>query len=162
MGRQLDVDILEWIKKNYPGKMKQFKERIEIVHDDGTYSTIWLNTKFVSNDDRLKRITYLYKKYNGMDLFSSTFKVAAIDTPKSKNNVELVQNIAMLTKDINFLHPEFPEKSIPFMYQTGIGFYAIGIKSGKIYEWDEEDNELSGEYESVQEILDEWLKAITF
>ncbi len=153
------MDIIEWIKLNRPGKIKQLEDRIEIAHDTGEYSTIWLNSFEVENDD-IKNISELYNKYDGMDLFSSTFKVAAINAPRSKNDVLLVQSLYQISIDVNSLQPEFPEESIPFMYQAGIGFYAVGTISGKIYEWDEEDNELSGEYESVQEILDEWGKAM--
>ena len=47
------------------------------------------------------------------------------------------------------------------MYQAGIGFYALGEKTEKIYEWDTEENELSGEYNSVEEVLGEWLEALS-
>lgn len=154
------MDILEWIKKNRPGKIEEFKDRIEIAHNTGDYSTLWLNNQTVQNGMLIK-INELYCKYDGMDLFSSTFKVAALYTSKSKNNVVLVHNLQQIAEECNSLQPEFPEDSIPFMHQAGIGFYAVGIKSGKIYEWDEEENELSGEYKSIQEVFDEWVKAIS-
>lgn len=153
------MDILEWIKKNRPGKIEQLDDRIEISHDAGDYSTVWLNTQYVIGENT-KKIDDLYHLYDGMDLFSSTFKVASLEAPKSKHNVVLVQNLIQIAEDLKTLRPEFPEESVPFMYQAGIGFYAVGIKSGKVYEWDEEENELSDEYESVQEIFDEWLKAM--
>ena len=153
------MDILKWIKLNRPGKIEQLEDRIEIAHKTGEHSTVWLNNLKEKRDD-IKNLGDMYNKYDGMDLFSSTFKVAALDTPKSKNDVLIVQNLHQVAEDLYSLHPKFPEESVPFMYQAGIGFYAVGIKSGKIYEWDEEENELSGEYESVQEILDEWAKVM--
>lgn len=35
------------------------------------------------------------------------------------------------------------------MYQAGIGVYAIGKQSGKIYEWDDEQGVLSDEFDKV-------------
>jgi hypothetical protein len=57
--------------------------------------------------------------------------------------------------------PRFPENSIPFMYQAGIGFYAVGIKSGKIYEWDTEGSQLTAEYPCIYDILNEWVDAVS-
>ena len=52
----------------------------------------------------------------------------------------------------------FPANSTPFMYQAGIGFYAVSPQ-GIIYEWDTETREMSGEYCDVLTIFDEWLEA---
>lgn len=153
------MDIIEWIKINYPGRINQINDRIEIIHNTGEHSTIWLNTLRLKKDI-IGKLNEIYNKYDGMDLFSSTFKVAALETPKRINDVIIVQSLRQVAKDINPLQPKFPEESIPFMYQAGIGFYAVSIASGKIYEWDEEENNLSGEYKSIVEILDEWVKAI--
>lgn len=153
------MDIIEWIKINYPGRINQINDRIEIIHNTGEYSTLWLNTLKLKKDI-IGKLNEIYSKYDGMDLFSSTFKVAALETPKRINDVIIVQSLRQVAKDLNPLQPKFPEESIPFMYQAGIGFYAVGIASRKIYEWDEEENNLSGEYKSIVEILDEWVKAI--
>ncbi len=47
------------------------------------------------------------------------------------------------------------------MYQAGIGFYAVGIKSGKIYEWDTEGSQLTAEYPCIYDILNEWVDAVS-
>ncbi len=153
------MDIIEWIRIRCPGKIEKFEDRIEIAHDSGDYSTVWLNK---SNHKRegLQKLKNIYFQYDGMNFFSSTFRIASVNNPKIRNNVVLVQTLQHLSDDIKIMKPEFPEKSIPFMRQDGIGFYAVGIKSGIIFEWDESENELSGEYKSVIEVIDEWLEAI--
>lgn len=153
------MDILDWIAANRPGEIRQFRDRIEVIHDSEERSTLWLNNLELKSDN-MEHLNEIYTRFDGMDLFSSTFKIAAMDRPKSKNGVVILPTLQQIAEDLNSLHPEFPEDSIPFMYQAGIGFYAVGVKSGRIYEWDEEENVLSGQYESVEDILDEWLKAI--
>ena len=46
------------------------------------------------------------------------------------------------------------------MYQAGIGFYAVGIESGKIFEWDDEAGAVSTEFDCVEAVFDEWLEAV--
>ncbi len=45
------------------------------------------------------------------------------------------------------------------MLQAGIGFYAFDRWLAKIYEWDTEYGEMTGEYSDIYTIFDEWLDA---
>lgn len=154
------MELIEWIQANRPGRVERLGDRIEVAHDSGEYSTIWYNTSKARRDD-LEHLGDIYVLYDGMDLFSSTFKIAALKEPKGKNNVVLVQSLDQFAVDVQSANPRFPEQAIPFMYQAGIGFYALGIKSGKIYEWDTEDNQLSAEYAHVGDILNEWVESVS-
>ena len=46
------------------------------------------------------------------------------------------------------------------MYQAGIGVYAIGKQTGKIYEWDDQLGELTDEFDNIEDVLTEWVKAV--
>jgi hypothetical protein len=154
------IDIIKWIQAKRPGRVERLGDRIEITHDTGEHSTIWVNT-LQSRGADLEHLSDIYHLYDGMDLFSSTFKIAAINEPKGKSSVVLVQSLAQFAADVKSANPCFPEPAIPFMHQAGIGFYAVGTKSGKIYEWDMEEQRLSAEYANVFDILNEWLKAMS-
>lgn len=154
------TDILDWINDNRSGNITETCERIEIAHHSGEYSTLW-KRKGVVVPDELFSFTELYDKYDGIDLFSSTFKIASINDIKSKNNVNIVFNLASLKTEIEKLRIVFPEFSTPFMYQSGIGYYAYAANTGTIFEWDDEANVISAEYHSLTEVLDEWLAAIS-
>ncbi len=154
------MKILNWLLTKQPGQVNEYNDRFEISHDSGEHSTLWKRESgevpeyFVGLGD-------IYIEYDGMDLFSSTFKISANTSPKSAEGVEIVDDIEKFNEYVTTMSPIFPEESIPFMYQAGIGLYAVGKKSGRIYEWDTELSELSGEYVNLEEIFEEWLNAIT-
>jgi len=154
------MKILNWLLTKQPGQVNEYSDRFEISHDSGEHSTLW---KKVSNivPEYLVGLGDIYTEYDGMDLFSSTFKVSSNTSAKSAEGVEIVENIEQFNEYVATMNPVFPEESIPFMYQAGIGIYAVGKKSGRIYEWDTESSELSDEYENLETIFEEWLDAIT-
>lgn len=153
------MDILEWIRLKRPGQVVEIDDRIEITHESGEHSTIWRRSGD-SPDSPLAGLSFLYGKYDGMDLFSSTFKVAGLSGAKETGGVVIAPSLRELAEDVGTTNAEFPEEAIPFMYQAGIGFYALGVRTGNVYEWDEEDNEVSSDYASVTALLDEWLEAV--
>ncbi len=153
------MDILKWIKNNRNGKIKVENDLIEVFHENEEHSSIWINATN-SCPEGLDILGDFYKKYDGMDLFCSTFKIAASTNTKYVSNVALLFTLNDLKEEVKESNIEFPEKAIPFMYQAGIGYYAVA-KSGIIYEWDSELQELSGEYDSIEEIFNEWLNAIS-
>ncbi|WP_036254771.1 hypothetical protein [Methylobacter sp. BBA5.1] len=152
------MKTIDWILEKHPGIIDEYDDRFEIRHNSGEHSTIWKNksTKIIEG---LSKLGDLYIKYDGMDLFSSTFKLFAKESPKSVEGVVLVGSLEEFNKYVSTMNPKFPEESIPFMYQAGIGIYAVGVRSGRIYEWDTEELELSGDYGSLDEIFEEWLDA---
>ena len=153
------MNVIDWILAKRPGELYEYDDRFEISHESGEHSTIWKD-KSTGDSDELTNLGEIYAKYDGMDLFSSTFKISAKKSAKSVEGVELVDSIEEFGKYVSTMTPVFPEKSIPFMYQAGIGVYAVGVRSGRIYEWDTEELELSGEYGSLVEIFEECLDAV--
>ncbi|MDT3281737.1 hypothetical protein [Shewanella scandinavica] len=155
------MKLLDWIKANRPGNLSEYDDRFEIEHQSGECSTLFKNSgTHVSTMSHHKSLGDMYTSFDGVDLFSSTFKIASIESPKSVGDVELVESLSKFQNWVKQLNPSFPERVVPFMYQAGIGIYAVGEESGKIYEWDDEQGTLSDEFDSLEQILTEWLDAI--
>lgn len=153
------MSLLDWIKLNRPGVITEYPDRIEIEHEKGDHSTLWLNrgSRVPAELEPLG----LYHDYDGMDLFSSTFKIAALAESKGKNGVEIVFNLNQLGAELSSHGAKLPEPSIAFMYQQGIGFYSISKSdSNRIFEWDSEMEDLSDEFVSFLDILNEWKEAV--
>ena len=154
------MDILTWIEKNRPGEIADRGDLIEIAHHSGEHSTLWKrNTR--SNYQSLKKLGQSYTDFDGLDLFSSTFKFASIESPKSKNGVVITFSLAQLKEEVSLHGCDFPSNSVPFMYQAGIGYYAVDIDTGEIYECDSESGELSDRYDSLEELMEDWLAAVS-
>jgi hypothetical protein len=152
------MDILDWINRNRPGKTQNLPDRVEIAHESGEHSTLW---KRSDNTDlsRLRKLGTVYLQFDGLDLFSSTFKFASVLVPRVKNDVTVIFTLEQLEREVASIGFQFPELSVPFLYQAGIGYCAVDVASGRIYEYDVETG-LSDEYESLEELLNEWLAAI--
>ena len=143
------MDILDWIKSNRPGEISDLSDRIEIAHASGEHSTLW-KKKTEASAQSLEKLGELYSVFDGLDLFSSTFKIASINEPKSKNNVIITFTLNQLKNEVASLGCDFPEWSVPFLYQAGIGYCAINPESGHILECDSESGERSDEYGSIE------------
>ena len=153
------MDIISWIKHRRSGNFDIEEDKVEIDHESGEHSTLWKNLK-KNVPPILKSLGTVYIDFDGIDLFSSTFKIASLIEPKYKSGVKLIPTLKELEEELNLLNPSFPEETIPFMIQAGMGFYAIGLETGKIYEWDSEENCLSDEFSALDEIFEEWIEAI--
>jgi hypothetical protein len=152
------MDLLQWIMTNRPGTMKEHPDRIEIDHDCGEHSTLWLTTGQLC-PEALKN-TEVFDRYDGADLFSSTFKIASIKEPKFRGEVQLTFTLAEIGSEFSGIRASLPEPTTPFMLQQGIGIYAVGNVSGNIYEWDTELNKLTDNFPRVVDVLAQWLEAI--
>jgi hypothetical protein len=156
------MKLLDWIKTNRPGNVYEYDDRFEIEHQSGEYSTLFKNTgAYADRMNSYRALCDAYTSFDGADLFSSTFKIASISRPKSVEGVELVDSLSRFQAWVKQLNPAFPEKVVPFMYQAGIGVYAVGEESGKIYEWDDEQGALTDEFDSLDQVLAEWLDAVS-
>lgn len=153
------MDILSWIQKNHPGAVQDIGDRLEVVHESGEHTTLW-KRRGVERLSPMEELLDCYRTYDGMDLFSSTFKIASLVHPKTVDEVRItftLQSLAWETKETNCV---FPHDSVPFMYQAGTGYYAVDATSGTIYEWDIESGEISDEFDSLEAILNEWAEAV--
>lgn len=153
------MKIIDWINLNYPGNMLEYDDRFEIAHQSGDCSTLFKNSS-KRRIDVLSKLDAVYLDFDGMDLFSSTFKIASINSVKVVEGVELIEPLSSLGGYASSMLAKFPESAVPFMYQAGIGIYAVDAKSGKIYEWDEEQMKIANEYDHLDNIFQEWLDAI--
>ncbi|PQO37440.1 hypothetical protein DTL21_05715 [Bremerella cremea] len=152
------MDILDWILRNCPGRVETLADRIEVFHDNGDHSTLWC-----CNDEagiqQLRALGSVYSRFDGADLFSSTFKFASSSVPRVKGGVTMTFTLGQLIREVESIGCKFPRTSVPFMYQAGIGYYAVDSRSGRIYEFDSETGDYD-EYESLEQLLDDWLSAI--
>lgn len=153
------MDLLSWIDKNRPGKVTSEGDRIEISHSSGEYSTLWLNLEN-NHPSGLIGLGDIYKKYDGIDLFSSTFKIASVGMSKGKNGVEITPTLKELSEELLAENAEIPQGSIPFMVQQGIGIYSFRSENGLISEWDSELSEFTQQFPDLTAIFDEWLIAV--
>ncbi len=154
-----EVEILTWIQNNRPGIVEDLGDRLEISHQSGECSTLWKRT----GNQYLPQLTRLgdcYTQYDGIDLFSSTFKLASTYHPQQADGVQLTFTLDQIAREAKANNCGFPLGSVPFMYQAGIGYYAVAADSPTVYEWDMESGELSDEFESLEAILTEWISAI--
>jgi len=153
------MDILKWIEQNRPGSIQDMGDRIEIAHNSGEHSTLWKRV-----DDScpvvLEKLGQVYSGFDGLDLFSSTFKFAATDSPRAKNGVTLVFTLDQLQQEVTSKGCNFLYDAVPFMYQAGIGYGALNVQTGEIYECESEGGEPSDKYSSLEELMDDWLAAV--
>jgi hypothetical protein len=149
------VDILDWVQAKRPGAIAKAPDRIEIAHTTGERSTIWIAQQSARH---LCVGGGFYLRYDGADLFSSTFKIAS-SVRRERAGVPLVSSFDELLVESRHLGVEFPQGTRPFMYQSGIGYYAVD-GNGCIHEWDTEIEGLTATFPSIIDVLDEWLAAL--
>ncbi|GLO63600.1 hypothetical protein MACH09_41080 [Vibrio sp. MACH09] len=155
------MKLMEWLLEHRPGVATELDDRFEIQHHSGEHSTLFKSQQLRKERTSLSGLDDIYTSFDGADLFSSTFKIAADSEPKYIGKVRLVDNLEQFQQWVDELKVSFPEKVTPFMYQSGIGVYAIGETSGKIYEWDDELEMLSDEFENIEDVFSEWLDAVS-
>lgn len=153
------MDLLGWLKHAVGGKQVQVDDRIDVLHDTGSVSTLWLRSPESKVPAPLKGLGGVYEAFDGADLFSSTFKIASLSAPRMRGSVPITPTLEQIAEMAVSDGCRFPPGAVPFMMQAGIGFYAVDEQLPKIYEWDTEYEELAGEYEDVSAIFDEWLEA---
>jgi hypothetical protein len=152
--------ILQWIDAKMPGQVLDVGDELRVRHLNGETSSLWRRDKSTAIPPGLHYIREMYEDFDGADLFSSAFKVAAISGPKIRNGVPIAPALSHLQEEALQLGCRFPKGAIPFMVQAGIGLYAVAVEQPLIYEWDSSEGEITGEYPGVIAILDEWLAAI--
>lgn len=153
------MDLLKWIQRERPGKLIEHPNRVEIEHVSGEHSTLWFNTGYECPDG-LKGLDELFRKYDGADLFSSTFKIASIKEPKFRDGVQLTFTLDQIEAEFSKCDAALPGLAVPFMIQQGIGIYSVSDSGNVIYEWDTELDELSEEFPDLIAIFGQWLQAV--
>lgn len=149
------MDVLHWVQAKRPGTITETLDRIEIAHATGERSTIWIAGQSAPN---FCVGGGFYSRYDGADLFSSTFKIAS-SMRRERAGVPLVFSLEEFLVESRHLGVEFPHGTRPFMYQSGIGHYAVD-GNGCIHEWDTEIGGITATYPSIIDVLDEWLAAL--
>jgi hypothetical protein len=153
------MNLVDWIVERRPGSVEKNAEYIRISHDNGEYSTFWIQrnelSAWLSGD-----VLEFYRQYDGADLFSSTFKIAAFLERKRVGTMDLAFTLAEMQKSLDGYEFSLPKDSSAFMYQAGIGIYAAEHFSSKIYECDTETMEVTS-YSSLHLIFQEWMDAVS-
>ncbi len=152
--------ILRWIEAKRPGRLSRAGNELRVSHPDGDVSSLWKRDEQTQIPAELQQMRGLYEEFDGADLFSSAFKIAAISEPKIRDGVLIVPSLVQLRDEARQLGCQFPKSAVPFMVQAGIGLYAVETDRMLIYEWDTDEGAISGTYGSLAEILDEWLSAV--
>lgn len=155
----MSSSLLDWLRHRAPGAEEVIADELRIRHGRRGVSSLWYRSDPIIVPPALRPLQ-LYETFDGADLFSSTFKVASIASGRVRGDVEIVPSLASLEADALREGAEIPTGATPFMVQAGIGIYSVA-PSGRIYEWDSELGEISGEYGDVLAILDEWWGAMT-
>lgn len=154
------MQIIDYVLMRRPGSVRKELEKIEITHDYGGVSTFWLRQSRSPLPDPLDKLADLYQLYDGIDLFSSTFKVASVHDRKSKNGIDITFTLSDLQAELStYMHKKAAGKT-PFMLQQGIGIYYLNDNEDGIYEWDTELSEITGKYSGVIDVIGEWCDAL--
>jgi len=152
------VDFVNYLLSKAPGTIADLDNEVRISHSSGKVSVLWKNRGIPVPSD-LDQLKDFYSSYLGASLFSSVFKICSISDNLKRGDVKVVFSIATLQQVILDERVRFPSDSIPFMTQAGIGYYALG-PDGTIHEWDTEEAALTGRFDGLCQIVDEWAMAI--
>ncbi len=152
--------FLNWLREHAPGKYEDHESCQLLIHDDGDVSCFY---KRVENEDVSslpEQIRPLYQYYDGIDLFSNTFQVAAFNRSVEIEDKKVICSLAELATIVGDV--KFPEPVVPFMLECADmegnqWIYAAAINSDKIYCYDTRDD-LFDVYESVEEIVGGWIE----
>ena len=153
-------NIIEWINVYRPGIITEEIDKVKIIHSNGEHSILWKIDSQLIFPEKYSILKQFYEDFDGMDLFSSTFKIASIINPKIENNVTLTFSINEINNEYKKALKLISEPSIVFMHQAGIGMYALGMKTNAIYEYDDGYNKITNKYKNIFEIIYEWHKAL--
>jgi hypothetical protein len=153
------MNLVDWIVERRPGSIERNAEYIRISHDNGEYSTFWIQRNELPEWMRGDLLEF-YRHYDGADLFSSTFKIAALLERKRVRTMNMAFTLAEIQQSLDGYKFSLPKDSSAFMYQAGIGIYAAERFSSKIYECDTETMEVTS-YSSLHLILQEWMDAVS-
>lgn len=152
--------LLNWLREITPGKYEDHDSFQLLIHDDGDVSTF---QKRAENEDVSSlpgTIREIYQYYDGIDLFSNTFQIAAFSRSVEIEGEKVICSLAELAEIVKGI--EYPEPVIPFMLELSDmegnqWVYAAAKNSDKIYSYDTRD-ELFDTYENVEEIVGGWIE----
>jgi hypothetical protein len=154
------VSIFEWALDQFPGTVDRFEDRLEISHGMGDTSTFWLNPDPSLIPAELQALKHdIYEQFDGVDLFSSAFKICSLGATRYLGEVPIVgtlEKMKRIARDEGVSYPDF----VPFMDGSGQWIYGIN-STGLILVWDREyERPTSFTYKDIYEVLAEWKEAI--
>lgn len=154
------MDILQWIETYRPGTIINSEEYVEVRHDSGETSTIWLRSEPKGDSSSPPHLQDIYGKYDGMSLFSSTFVIASRFEDKRKRDVVLTRSLDSMASQATVDGAKFPPSVIPFMKESGMGYYGVDRESGRLAHWDTLSNELSFRNSGLEFVFIDWVSAV--
>ena len=102
--------------------------------------------------ESLRRLE-IYDQFDGAVLFSSTFYIASLEIAKEFKGSPATYSLKELGEVAVEDGSKFPDGSIPFMVNTGIGYYALA-PTGVILRWDVEFEEHKEYLHAVEQIIE--------
>ncbi len=151
--------LLDWIQRNFPGRVTEHLDRLSINHFDGSCSDIWRRTSATPPPPLFHALGDAYWKYDGMDLFSSAFKLASLTEPRYLSGSWIVPTLDQLAAQAAGDRVAVPNGGVVFMTQAGIGYYFV-TGEGRILEWDTASRSIAETFTALDEILNQWRDAI--
>jgi hypothetical protein len=152
------MSFVEWLLNERTIAKVEEDEMLILSHENDCRSSLW-HQKEPLPDWIKGDLRYFYSKFDGGSLFDSTFIIAALSVPKSINSVGVVFSQSEIGRELAGYDFELPEPSVAFMYQAGIGIYAVGQRSGLIYECDTETGDVET-HDNLRPIFEQWWEAV--
>lgn len=149
--------FLEWLVSRVPGATQWQDSLLEVSHNSGDKSFLWRREGNTPLPAEIGGVG-LYAEFDGMSLFSGTFKVASSRVPRALRGVNVVPSLAEMNAYAREDGAEFPDGVIPFMMQAGRGFYGVEPEGGTIFLWDTETDELRTIGLRLDDVFEAWLQ----
>jgi len=156
----MEPEFVRYLASVVPGTIRRLEDRYQIDHTNGDISTLWLKEKTVIAPVSLQNLHLIFDEFDGADLFSSTFKVASLNTSRALNGVEITPTLTELSNLVNTEPSLVSQRGVPFMAEAGIWLYLFDPASLMIHKWNIEDHEACDSYASIQSIVEEWVKVV--
>src|SRR5258708_7224658 len=92
----MEPELVRYLASVVPGEIHRLEDRYQINHSNGNVSTLWLKPEGMGASSSLQRLHLIFDEFDGADLFSSTFKVASLNSSRALNGVKITPTLAEL------------------------------------------------------------------
>jgi hypothetical protein len=152
------MDLALWAEKADPGPREDAVDHINIHHGALGTSSLWHRAPSTALPPAIHGLG-VYETWDGADLFSSAFKLASVEGPRSVRGVSIVPGLAELGAEAERVGWQLPRGGVPFMIGSGQWLYAA-LPSGRVLEFDLERAEPGDEFDGLEPVLQEWLNNV--
>ena len=152
------MDLAAWVLEADPGPREDAGDHIMIHHVSRGTSTLWRRTPGTLLPPAIE-VLGPYEMWDGADLFSSAFKLAAVAGARSLGGVAITPTFVDLQREAAASGWQVSSGAVPFMLGSGQWLYAA-TPSGLILEFDLEEKTTGSEFQSLEQVLEEWLENV--